>query len=78
MLSTAPDSGDTAVGAVLMQHLEGAPWNFLAISRYSSWQDFGTSEASSVAQTAKGSGGWYELRDHAGYHTDTLTSRLAP
>ena len=78
MLSAAPASADTGAGAVLMQHLEGAPWNFLAISRYSSWQDFGTGEASSVAQTAKGSGGWYELREHASYHTDTLTSRVAP
>jgi hypothetical protein len=78
MLGAGPGSGDAAAGAVLMQHLEGAPWNFLTISRYGSWQEFGASEASSVAQTAKGSGGWYELREHASYHTDTLTSRVAP
>lgn len=78
MLSAAPGSGDTAAGAVLMQHLEGAPWNFLGISRYNSWSDFATNEANSVAQTTKGSGGWYELREHAGYHTDTLANRVAP
>ena len=78
MLGAGQGPGDTAAGAVLMQHLEGAPWNFLTISRYASWQDFGASEASSVAQTAKGSGGWYELRDHASFHGDTLASRVAP
>lgn len=77
-LSAAPGAGDIVAGTVLMQHLEGAPWNFLGISRYNSWQDFGTSEAKSVAQTAKGSGGWYELREHVSFHTDTLTDRLAP
>jgi hypothetical protein len=77
MLSiTAP--GDGTAGTVLMQHLEGAPWSFLSISRYGSWQDFGASEAASVAQTAMGAGGWYELREHASHHTDTLTSRVAP
>ena len=70
--------GDRAAGSVLLQHLEGAPWNFLSITRYGSWPDFGASEAASVAQTDKGAGGWYELREHSGYHTDTLTSRVAP
>lgn len=78
MLSAGPGSGDTTAGAVLMQHLEGAPWNFLTITRYNSWTDFAANEANSVAQTAKGSGGWYELREHAGYHTDTLANRVAP
>ena len=78
MLNAGPTPGQATAGAVLMQHLEGGPWNFLSISRYGSWQEFGASEAASVAQTAKGAGGWYELREHAGYHTDTLTSRVAP
>jgi len=77
MLGTAAP-GDRAAGTVLLQHLEGAPWNFLSITRYGSWQDFGASEAASVAQTDKGAGGWYELREHSGYHTDTVTSRVAP
>src|SRR6266576_3130116 len=32
--------GDTASGTILMQHLEGGPWQFLSVVRYSSWQDF--------------------------------------
>ena len=78
MLSAPPASGETTAGAVLMAHLEGGPWTFLSISRYGSWQDFGTSEAGSVMQTAKGSGGWYEIREHASFHTDTVASRVAP
>jgi hypothetical protein len=77
-LSANPGPGDTVAGAVLLQHLEGAPWNYLAITRYNSWSDFATSEASSAAQTAKGNGQWYELRNHAAIHNDTVTDRLAP
>ena len=77
MLSAAPSSGDPVSGAILMQHVEGAPWNFLTITRYNSWHDFATGETNSAAQTAKGSGGWYELREHAATHNDTLTDRMA-
>jgi hypothetical protein len=78
MLSAGPQPGDGVAGAVLLQHLEGAPWTFLGVTRYNSWQDYGAGQAKSGAQTAKGSGGWYELRDHISNHTDTLTDRLAP
>ena len=78
MLSEAPQPPDTSVGNVLMQHLEGAAWTFLAVSRYNSWEDFATGEKNSVAQTTKKDGGWVRLRDHVAYHTDTLTDRIAP
>lgn len=78
MLSEPPASGDTSAGNVLMQHLEGGPWTFLTIARYSSWQDFGTNESNSVAGTAKGQGGWFQLREHASFHNDTLCDRIAP
>ena len=44
-------AGDTASGTVLMQHVEGGPWQFLAIVRYNSWQDFAAGEKTSVADT---------------------------
>lgn len=77
---SAPPSGSasTSAGDVLLQHLEGGPWNFLTISRYNSWQDFATNDSNSVAQTRKGSGGWFELRENAAFHHDTLTARIAP
>ena len=77
-LSALPLGASDTSGNVLMQHLEGGPWQFLAIARYNSWQDFATNEKNSVAQTSKGTGPWFELRDHASFHTDTLASRVAP
>ena len=78
-LSEPPSaSNDLAVGTVLMQHLEGGAWRYFAISRYKSWQDYATSEVNSVAQTAKGQGGWFQLREHISFHNDTITSRVAP
>jgi hypothetical protein len=78
MLGEPPASGDTSVGNVLMQHLEGGPWTFLTIARYNSWQEFGTNESNSVAETAKGQGGWFQLREHTAFHNDTLTDRIFP
>jgi hypothetical protein len=78
MLSTPSDASENEAGSVLLQQLEGAPWTFLTISRYNSWQDYGAGEAKSVAKAANGSGPWFELRDHAATHNDTLTDRVAP
>jgi hypothetical protein len=79
MLSEPPaGANSTASGNVLMQHLEGGPWLYLSIVRYNSWQDFATNESNSVAQTSKGQGGWFQLRDHASFHNDTVTNRIAP
>ena len=77
-LAEPPDPGDKTAGLVLLQHLEGGPWQYLTITRYNSWPDFGASESSSVASTAKGSGGWFQMREHAAFHTDTLADRIAP
>ncbi len=71
-------SNDLSVGNVLMQHLEGGAWRYLTISRYKSWQDFATSESNSVAQSSKGEGGWFQLREHTSFHNDTATYRIAP
>jgi len=78
-LGEPPDPAvDKAAGTVLMQHLEGANWTFLAIARYNSWDDFATGEKNSVGQTSKKDGPWNRLRDHTDFHTDTLTDRIAP
>jgi len=70
--------GDTSSGNVLFAHLEGAPWNFLALVRYDSWEKFAENEKNSIAQTNKNAGGWYELRNHVALHHDTLTDRILP
>src|ERR1041385_2935995 len=78
MLSESAGPTDSTVGNVLMQHLEGAAWTFLTISRYNSWGDFAKGEEKSVAQTGKKDSPWSRLRDHTDFHTDTLTDRIAP
>jgi hypothetical protein len=77
-LSEPPGGGEGVAGIVLLQHLEGAAWHFLGITRYNSWQDFATGEGASVAMTNKGQGGWARLRDVSSYHTDTIADRIAP
>jgi hypothetical protein len=70
--------GDTASGNVLMQHLEGAAWNYLTVVRYNSWDDFAAGEKKTIPDTLKPGGGWLALREHSIYHNDTLTDRIAP
>ena len=77
-LTDPPGPGDKTSGLVLLQHLEGGPWQYLTITRYNSWADFGASESSSLTQTRKGSGGWFQVREHAVFHNDTLADRIAP
>jgi hypothetical protein len=77
-ISQPPGPGETVAGDVLLQHLEGGPWQFLTITRYKSWQDFATNEKSSAADTLKPGGGWLQVRDHSSYHNDTITDRISP
>ncbi len=44
-LMQPPDKGDTSVGNVIMQHLEGADWNYFGIARYKSYQDYGANDS---------------------------------
>jgi hypothetical protein len=79
MLAQPPAGvGDTSVGNLLMQHVEGGPWTYLTVVRYNSWEDYGTSEKNSVAAMSKNQGDWFALRDHATFHNDTVTDRIAP
>ena len=75
-LSQPPSAGDPIAGQILMQHLEGAAWNYLVIVRYNSWDDFAKGQAATMPKG--NSGPWFGLRDHSSFHTDTLADRLAP
>ncbi len=78
-LNEPPDrSVDTSSGNVVLQHMEGAAWTFVAVARYNSWADFGKNETNSVAQMNKKDGGWFKLRSLVTFHTDTLCDRIAP
>jgi hypothetical protein len=75
-LSSTPSPNTS--GNALMQHIEGGPWQFLTVARYSSWQDFAAGEKASAAETLKPDGGWLALRNHSTYHNDTIADRIAP
>ena len=75
-LSEPPGSGDLTAGTVLMQHLEGGAWRFCTITRYKNYKDYGASEASAVAETGKGKGGWWTLRQLCSFHNDTVAVPL--
>jgi hypothetical protein len=77
-LSAVDQSSKVPVSRVLLQHLEGGPWQYLRLERYNSWQDFGADQAASVPLTGSGKDGWSEIRQHSTYHHDTLTDRIAP
>jgi len=78
-LSEPPNAAnDTSSGNVLLAHVEGAAWNFLAIARYDSWEKFAENEKNSVAQMKDATAGWYTLRAHVALHHDTLTDRVMP
>lgn len=71
------DPHDTATGNVLLAHLEGAPWNFLGIVRYDSWEKYAEGEKNTTGNGAN-TAGWFQLRDHCAEHHDTLTDRINP
>jgi hypothetical protein len=71
----APASSKIQTGNVLLQHLEGGDWTFLAITRYNSWQDFAADQA---AASVSDQGGWSDIRQHSAFHRDTVADRIFP
>jgi len=72
-----PQPSKVPVSRVVLQHMEGVGWNFLAIDRYNSWQDFATDQAASTPVGA-GQDTWSTIRQHSTSHHDTLADRIAP
>jgi hypothetical protein len=70
---TQPGQSKVPTGSVVLQHLEGAPWNFVSITRYNSWQDLAADRAAPPNVD-----GWKQTRDHTASHHDTIADRLAP
>lgn len=71
----SPPTSKVPVGQVMLQHLEGGPWQYLTITRHNSWQDFGADQAATAAGSPDG---WAAVREHSTYHHDTLADRIAP
>ena len=59
-----------ASGSVLLTHVEGAPWNFLHVTRYASWADLGTPPPSPQQQGIA-------AREHMAVHHDTVATYVA-
>lgn len=75
-----PAASDAKVktGTVFMQHIEGGEWQFLTITRYDSWQDFGADRAAAAAASAAAPGGWADIRQHSAFHRDSIADRVYP
>ncbi|HVJ27804.1 MAG TPA: hypothetical protein VM493_09685 [Vicinamibacterales bacterium] len=65
-------------GRLVLQHLEGGEWQYLTITRYDSWQDFGADRAAAAAASATAPGGWADIRQHSAFHRDTIADRIHP
>lgn len=70
-----PGTSKVATGNVVLQHLEGGPWNFVTISRYNSWADLATDRSSATAGSGTGPQ-WNDMRMHVASHHDTIADRL--
>jgi hypothetical protein len=78
-VSQAPDRAtDSTSGNIVLQHMEGAAWTFLKISRNNNWNDFAKDHTASIAEMSKTDTGWFKLRNLVSFHNDTLCDRMAP
>ena len=46
------------------------------ITRYNSWQDFGTDRMQALSSPTS-AGGWADVRQHSAFHRDTIADRVA-
>lgn len=70
-----PGTSKVPTGNVVLQHLEGGPWNFLTVTRYNSWSDLASDRANATSATGTG-GQWNDIRMHSASHHDTIADRL--
>jgi hypothetical protein len=67
----AEDAGRT----LTLQHLEGAPWEFISITRYDSWAALGESEQKQSGPGTVGPAG-LAIQEHVAEHHDTVAERV--
>lgn len=76
LTAPTPAGGKVQTGEILSQHVEGADWVFLTVTRYDSWQDVATDRSGATA--ASGPGSWGDIRRHSAFHRDTFADRIYP
>jgi hypothetical protein len=62
---------DTPGRSVLFVHVEGAPWNFLSVVSYDSWNAIGAPPPQPAAGAPRQDAG-LDLREHMAVHHDTI------
>jgi hypothetical protein len=69
-------AADAPGRTVLLSHVEGAPWTFLAIQRYDSWRQLADDEEKEMTQAAGGGSAdmGVQLRDSMAVHHDTIAT----
>jgi hypothetical protein len=65
------DRGALPDRSVMFAHIEGAPWNFLGVTRYDSWAEMGAPGPQPAAGTAPQDQGM-SMREHLAVHHDTI------
>ncbi len=78
VIVSSPRPGDS----VLLQHLEGSPWDYLHITRYNGWKDLAAQQEDPDTQARERKAGLaqdagLELRAHMASHHDTIANRVA-
>ena len=69
-------SADEAPRTLTLQHLEGASWEFLVITRYDSWAAFGESEQKISGQPLSPTSPALAFTEHLAEHHDTVAERV--
>ena len=77
-LSAPGPASKIETGNVVMQHIEGGDWTFATITRYNSWQDLAGDRVAAAASAGATAGGWADIRQHSGFHRDTIADRIHP
>jgi hypothetical protein len=67
---------DSSSRTLMLQHMEGASWEFLTITRYDSWAAFGESEQKTGAQPLSPTSSALALTEHLAEHHDTVAERV--
>lgn len=69
-------AAETPGRTITLSHVQGAPWNFLTITRYDSWRQFADEEEATDAKASKdaASDRGAELREHLALHHDTFAT----
>ena len=77
-LSAPGAASKIQTGNVLLAHIEGSEWTFATITRYNSWQDVAGDRVATASAGTATAGGWADIRQHSGFHRDTIADRIYP